>query len=198
MIFFSKFCFILKHFDILNVVTLHMQVLYTPSNSPGTCQVSILFNLQRILFFHAFALYIAFSVHFPHCCFDYTLQADVMFQNFPISIDFIFVHPYTLHTCFSVHSHSFFYLHSTSRCLVYTHQAYVRFQFFVIFKRFHFFIPTFSRYILVFNLQTVFFIYTLISFHFFILTLSTYVLVFTLPRSCLLYTLPADVRFQNL
>ena len=70
------------------MLSLYSQIVYTlfkqlfGLHSPSTYYIFFKFNFHGILFFHAYALHICFSVHSPHSCFVYTLQADVMLQNF--------------------------------------------------------------------------------------------------------------------
>ena len=141
-----------------------------------------------------------------------SLQADVTYQNFTIFIDFIFFRAYTLQTGFSVHSpNSLYYLHSPNRCLVYTLQAHVWFQFFLISRDF-IFLSLFSKYaLLVFTLLTIsclpspsrWLVYTFqahVRFRFLKFYNS-----FTLhtdfsghcPHNCFVYTLQAAVTFRN-
>ena len=133
------------------------------------------------------------GLHSPSTC---------LVQNFQIFTGDNFVHTYTLHTCFRVHSPYSY--------LVYTLQAHVRFQIFKFSREFIFFILTLSTHVSRFTLHTVIW-FTLSkhmlgskfsNFHeisFFMLTLSTHISGFTL-HTVICFTLSKHMlgsKFSN-
>ena len=152
-----SFCFssVLIHpkiFNILNVVTLHTQVVYTFSkqlwglHSPSTCLVQNFLIFTGDNFFHTYTLHTCFRVHSPYSYLVYTLQAHVRFKIFKFSREIIFSCLHSPHIFQDSLSIQLFGLHSPSTCLV---------QNFQIFTRDHFFILTLSTHVSGFTLHTV-------------------------------------------
>ena len=132
-----------------------------------TLQAHVRFNIFQIFigdnFFHTFTLHTCFSVHSPYSYLVYS-PSTCQIQNSLIFRGFHFFHTYTLHTCFSMQ----LFLHSPNRCyfrifiylifsmltlcthvlvfhspvcradVLFTLQAHIRCQFFLIFTGFHF------------------------------------------------------------